>query len=231
MPQRIISNISQGNRHEGSSPATKNADIQRRPAPIHVHPDILFAPKDRLTYDDPDEERRIFAQQPFPGSSLPFSYLIPSRTAQLKPPTLRLGWRLGPYKVMELVRRYFPDTIERCQGPLNAGMFDSDGNQLESPDEAWEEENDNIFETIMGVELIIALRTLLSIKKDKMVRVLPLYDSELKGEFTLTIGTNYLGIPSREAIAKLEEMVVSVAPDARLYGTLIPTSGNGIGSL
>ncbi|KAI0806747.1 hypothetical protein C8Q74DRAFT_1212896 [Fomes fomentarius] len=196
------------------------------PAPIYVDPEALFAPRDGLTYSHLGERRRIFAQQPLPGPIVPVSYLIPSRTAQLKPPTIRLGWRLGPYKLMELACRYFPDTIERCDGPPTAGMFDSNGEELTFPDEAWEEEIDNILETILGVSFAIALRSLLGIPEsreyEKMARVFLLYDSEFKAEYTLTIGTNYFGIPSPEAVAKLQEMVASVAPDVHLMWYLDP---------
>ncbi len=159
----------------------------------------------------------MFAQQPVPGPILPFTYLIPSPDSELKPPTLRLGWRLGPFKLMELARRYFPNTIERCMGPPTAGMFHLE-DEVEYSEEAWEEENDNIIETILGPRLVIALCSVLGIpsKYEEMVCVFPLCDSQLNEEYTLIIGSNYLGIPPPEAVAKLGEIVASIAPDVPL---------------
>ncbi len=155
------------------------------------------------------EKERAFAQQPTEGRVLPARYLLPSPTAALQPPVMRFGWRLGHDKLMDLVRRHFPDAIERCHGPPNAGMFDETGTQLEFPPDVWHEINDNILETISGPVFAIEICELLAIpsKWERMVQVIPLYDSQLKDEFGLTIGTNYLGIPDADKIAELQRLI------------------------
>ena len=163
---------------------------------------------------------RVFAQQPVPGPILPAEYLIIDRTCQLRPPMMRFGWRLGHDKLMELVKRYFPAAIERRYGPLTAGLlFDDEAAELgvveDIPEEAWSEMNDNIIDTILGPHLVVEVCKFLGIplKCDRMVRVVPLYNSELEDEWGLTIGTNHLGIPPRYAIAKLQELISTVDPN------------------
>ncbi len=67
-----------------------------------------------------------------------------------------------------------------------------------------------IIETILGpIALSCSLLDISSESEyEDMVHVFPLFDSELNTEYSLTIGTEYLGLPLP---AKLEEMVVSVA--------------------
>lgn len=85
---------------------------------------------------------------------------------------------------------------------------------------AWDGENENCIETILGSGLAIALCSLLDIPSESehedVVHVFPLFDSELNTEYTLMIGTTYLELPLPEAVAELEEMVVSVAPGVHL---------------
>ncbi|KAI0794565.1 hypothetical protein C8Q74DRAFT_1436476 [Fomes fomentarius] len=118
---------------------------------------------------------------------------------------------------MDLVRRFFPDAIERCPGPPNAGMCDENGTQLEFSPEAWREINDNILETICGPAFDVAICELLGIpsKWEEMVHVLPLHDSQLNSEFGLTIGTNYLGIPDADKIAELQRLIDTVESESR----------------
>ncbi|KAI0794555.1 hypothetical protein C8Q74DRAFT_583633 [Fomes fomentarius] len=197
---------------------------KRELVPLNVRRDVLFAPSDGKTYHLPEDKERAFAQQPIEGPVLPARYLLPSPTAALQPPVLRLGWRIGHDKLMDLVRRYFPDAIERCPGPPNAGMFDDTGTQLEFPSEVWQEINDNILETISGPAFAIEICELLGIpsKWEEMVQIIPLYDSQFKDEFGLTIGTNYLGIPDADKIAELQRLIDTVEPDARPMWHLDP---------
>ncbi len=119
---------------------------------------------------------------------------------------------------MDFVRRYFPDEIQRFPGPPTAGMWDETGTEIEFPPEAWKEDNDNILETICGSGFAVAICQLLGIppRWEQMVNVMPLYDCQLKYEFGLTIGTNYLGIPPPDKVAELQRLIDTVEPDARL---------------
>ncbi|KAI0794562.1 hypothetical protein C8Q74DRAFT_1365997 [Fomes fomentarius] len=114
--------------------------------PLNMRRDVLFAPSDGKTYKYPEDEERVFAQQPIEGPSLPAKYLIPSPTAALQPPVMRFGWRLGHDKLMDLVRRHFPNSI-------------------------WEEINDNILQTICGPGFVVEICELLAIpsKWEEMV--------------------------------------------------------------
>ncbi|KAI0794557.1 hypothetical protein C8Q74DRAFT_1445892 [Fomes fomentarius] len=185
--------------------------------PLNMRRDVLFAPSDGKTYKYPEDEERVFAQQPIEGPVLPARYLLPSPTAALQPPVLRFGWRLGHDKLMDLVRRHFPNSIERCPGPPNAALLDDldeDAIELDYPPD---ELNDNIFQTISGPGFAVEICELLAIpsKWEAMVGVMPLYDSQLNSEFGLTIGTNYLGIPDADKIAELQRLIDTVEPDAR----------------
>ncbi len=130
---------------------------------------------------------------------------------------MRFGWRLGHEKLMDLIRRHFPNSIERCKGPPDAALLEEDGIEVDYPPEKWGEINDNILETICGPGFAIEVCELLAIpsKWEEMVDVIPLYDSQLNGEFGLTIGTNYLGIPDADKIAELQRLIDTVQPDAR----------------
>ncbi len=116
---------------------------------------------------------------------------------------------------MDLVRRHFPNSIERCPGPPNAALLDDldeDAIELDYPPDQM---NDNIFQTISGPGFAIEICELLAIpsKWEAMVGVVPLYDSQLNSEFGLTIGTNYLGIPDADKIAELQRLIDTVEPD------------------
>ncbi len=133
---------------------------------------------------------------------------------------MRFGWRLGHDKLMDLVRRHFPNSIERCMGPPNAALIDDsdeDAFERDYPPEKWDEINDNILQTICGSGFAVEICELLAIpsKWKEMVDVIPLYDSQLKEEFGLTIGTNYLGIPDADKIAELQRLIDTVEPDVR----------------
>ncbi|KAI0730720.1 hypothetical protein C8Q76DRAFT_782336 [Earliella scabrosa] len=173
--------------------------------PIKVAPRALFAPADGCVYTEEDR-KRVFSQQPFNGPELPISYLIPTSTSTLRPPILRYGWRLGHERLMSVIRDCFPSAIKRRHGPPTLGLDDDD--LLDLTEESFEHVNDNIADTLYGLDIIIAITAYLGLdwKTEKCIDIKPLPDKDGELEPGLTIGSNYVGLLAEEHIAKLQAL-------------------------
>ena len=156
---------------------------------------------------------RIFAQQPIKGPGLPFKYLVPSPSTTLKPPTLRYGWRLGHEKLMDIAYKHFKEAVKYRFAPATEGLDEDE--EIEYSPEDYEVEQANIMDTLMAPDYIVAIQDLLGLPDwaTDYINIQPLYDSQHKYEWGLTVGSNYPpGVLRADVIAKLEEILETDEP-------------------
>lgn len=139
--------------------------------------------------------RRVFSQQPLDPGYLPFDYLVPDPSSDLKPPLLLCGWRIGRDKLWKVVQEHFPECIQLRRGP--DPEVEHDDEYLENlSDEEWERMRPHIAETLYGVELIVGICEKLGLSDAvcELLRVRILLDSNMDGDDAFIIGTNYEGM-------------------------------------
>ena len=158
---------------------------------------------------------RIFAQQPLKGPSLPFTYLIPSPSTTLRPPTLRYGWRLGHDKLMDIAMKHFKNVVQYRFAPSTEGMGIEKGDETDDETEDYQEEQPNVLETLLNLNYIFAIQKLLGVPTwvADHITIQPLYDCQFKSKWGITVGTNYPpGIMRQDFMVKLQEILETDEP-------------------